>query len=437
MASIETLIEQVRAVLIQTEDSKPRHEIYNHFVNEAKANNLSEDDFYKKVLKAAHKSIDWKFIEEQKQHKEREKKEKEEKEKAIELELEELKKHIQHAPKFIDRLVKTAFDDNVVERKELISIFERADRLSQDTYELAERISGLLEEKNFKAYPKANYDLPSLRQTLCSADWHSEERYLKLTTPPPPPPEPFPWKMLITAVLLIGLVGGSATYIFYLKPKWRDEAAPRYYVFAQNVTLRSSPIAGVDHNKLESLNYGAELITYDKGVEWYNVKSNGKEGYISAAYALDSADFYLLNSIFGDTESKGAIESSKCRKALLNYFKNKNYVGKMDDALQRQLWGSVDPSKEIWQVFSKFKDIKPNSFIYPRIVNSRSKFTDFGVIIKNPTSGNRKFLLFSFNDEEIPYLVNEQDAPQFGDIKDIRKFVKGGKIVYEVKYTSY
>ncbi len=61
-STIESLIEQVRAILIQTEDSKPRHEIYNQFVNEAKANNLTEVDFYKKVLKAAHKSIDWNFI---------------------------------------------------------------------------------------------------------------------------------------------------------------------------------------------------------------------------------------------------------------------------------------------------------------------------------------------------------------------------------------
>lgn len=437
MGSIDVLIEQVRAVLIETEDSKPKHELYNQFINECKSNELTENDFYSKVLKVAHKSIDWNFIEEQKQQKEREKKEKEEKEKAIELELEELKKHIQHAPKFIDRLVKTAFDDNVVERKELISIFDKADRLSQDTYELAEKISSLLEEKNFKAYPKANYDLPSLRQTLCSTDWHSEERYIKLTTPPPPPPEPFPWKILLTAVLLIGLVGGSATYFFYLKPKWRDEAAPRYYVFAQNVTLRSSPIAGVDHNKLESLNYGAELITYEKGVEWFTVKANGKEGYVSAPYVLDSPDFYLLNSIFGDSESKEAIESSKCRKALLSYFKNKNYIGKMDDALQRQLWGSVQFSKEVWQVFSKSKNVKPNTFIYPRVVNPSSKFTDFGVLIKNVKSGNRKFLLFAFRDDETPYLVDEQPAQSFGDIKDVKKLYKGGQLVYEVKYTAF
>lgn len=108
----------------------------------------------------------------------------------------------------------------------------------------------------------------------------------------------------LTAVLLIGIVAGSATYFFYLKPKWRDEAAPRLYTFAQDATLRSSPVAGVDHNKLATLNYGTELITYERGVEWLNVKANGTEGYVSAKLALNSQDFYLLNSIFGDAESK-------------------------------------------------------------------------------------------------------------------------------------
>ena len=63
MASLNILIEQVRAFLIQSNDNKQRHEIYNQFINECKVNALSEDDFYKNVLKVAHKSIDWNYIE--------------------------------------------------------------------------------------------------------------------------------------------------------------------------------------------------------------------------------------------------------------------------------------------------------------------------------------------------------------------------------------
>lgn len=44
MASIDVLIEQVRAVLIETENSKPKHELYNQFINECKSNELTENN---------------------------------------------------------------------------------------------------------------------------------------------------------------------------------------------------------------------------------------------------------------------------------------------------------------------------------------------------------------------------------------------------------
>lgn len=433
MKNLDVLIEQVRLVLIETEDSKSKHELYNDFINECKSYELSEPDFYSYVLKVAHKSIDWQYIEEQRQKKEKEAKEKEAKENAIRLEIEELKKNIRHAPKFIQRLVNTAFDDNVVEKEELISIFDKANQLSQDTYKLAEHISHLLEENNYKAYPKANYDLPTLRETLCSTDWHSEERYKKLTTPPP---EPFPWKMALTAIFLICLLGGSAAYFLYFEPKWRDEAASRYYTIASDAILRSSPVAGVDHNKLGSLKYGTELITYERGSDWLNVKANGTEGYVSTKLALDSQDFFLLNSIFGDYESREAISTIKCRMALLGYFKEKGYIGKMDDALKQQLWGADALNKEVWQVFAKSKDVKPNTFIYPRITNLASKFTDFGVIIKNLKDHSRKFLLFSFSDDETPVLETEQPAQSEGDILEVKKQRNKDTIMFVVKYTD-
>lgn len=431
-STIETLIEQVRAVLIQTEDSKPKHEIYNQFVNEAKAINLTEDDFYKKILKVAHKSIDWNFIELGRQQKEFEKTEKEEKEKAIELELEDLKKNIKHAPKFIDRLVKTAFDDNVVEKDELIRIFDKAERLSQDTYELAEKISALFEDKNFKAYPKANYDLPSLRLTLCSTNWHHNDRYIKLTTPPP---APFPLRMLVTAALLIIVVVGAFIYHFYLKPKWEDAAAPRYYTAAEDAILRSSKVSGVGSNKIGSLAYGTELITYNNSGEWCEIKTRLKDGYkkgyVATQLILNKKDFFILNSIFGDIESKSNIETIKCRLALLQYFKSKNYIGKMDTSLQRDIFGEIQTNLEIWQVFTKAKSIIPNTVYFPpKIVNPGSKYSDFAVIIKNTTSNKRKLLLFSFDDTGIPKFEYEEPAPDIGDIKKISKINGRFQVVY-------
>lgn len=438
MASIDILIEQVRAILIQTEDTKPKHEIYNQFINECKANSLTEQDFYMKVLKVAHKSIDWNYIEEQKKKKENERIEKEEKEKAIEIELEEVKKQIKYAPKFIDRLIKSSFDDEVVEKEELISIFDKAERLSQDTYALAERISNLFDEKNFKAYPKANYDLPSLRQTICSTNWHSNERYLKLTTPPPPP---FPWKKLMVATTLLLIAGGALFYIFWLKPYLEDKNAKRYYTYVDNLIMRSSQIAGVDHNFLQKLKYGAELLVYSKdpeNSEWAYVKSNEQKGYVSTEFILNKRDFYELNGIFGDVESKEAISTAKCRKALLHYFQDtiaRNIMGKIDPQIQLEIYGT-QKNKDIWQVFSKGKDIKPNTVAFPRFSNPNSKFSDFACIIKNIVTNKRKLLLFAFSETGDPSLVYETDAPDEGYIKTIKRSYKYGDSQPLIEYVN-
>lgn len=61
MSSFKILIEQVRIYLIKSENGNQKHKVYNTFINECKANNLSEQDFYLKILKVAYSSIDWEF----------------------------------------------------------------------------------------------------------------------------------------------------------------------------------------------------------------------------------------------------------------------------------------------------------------------------------------------------------------------------------------
>jgi uncharacterized Zn finger protein (UPF0148 family) len=242
-----------------------------------------------------------------------------------------------------------------------------------------------------------------------------------------PKPKPFPTAVLVVGLALLLVVGGLVGYFQFYKPYAFDRDAERYYTFADNVFLRSSPQAGVDYNKLASLPYGTELIIYEKGYEWSEVKwkNNQKgesmKGYISSDYILSQSDFQILNSIWGDKESKEVINTAKCRIALLNYFKERNYLGS-------------------WQVFSKSKDTKPNTTYYERVTNKNSKFTDFAVIIKNINSGDRKCLLFRFDDDETPYLVYDEDAPVTGDIADILPtgaFRKGGKIIGGETSTSY
>ena len=230
--------------------------------------------------------------------------------------------------------------------------------------------------------------------------------------------------IVLLAIIICG-VGGYFYYNNVYLPEKIDREAPRYYSMANVIVLRSSRSAGADFNKVASLPYGTELITYEIDGEWARVKvksqnGEGLEGYVSSQYILNKADFFLMNSIFGNQDSKEAIVTTKCRIALLNYFKQRQYIGKIDDQMRLDAGISTVPNSENqWQVFTKPKDAKPNSFFFKRLINKSSQYTDFAVIITNSVTGLRKLLYFYFDDNETPHFLAEQEVPSQGYIVDI------------------
>jgi hypothetical protein len=234
--------------------------------------------------------------------------------------------------------------------------------------------------------------------------------------------KPFPIAILAVGLALLLVIGGLAGYFYFYRPYVTDRDAPRYYTFAVNTFLRSSQMAGVDYNILGKAPYGSELIVYNNDAEWASVKWNNTKGFMSSAFLLPKKDFYILNGIWGDDESKELISTGKCRIALLAYFKSKGFYGMIDPQICQEVFGvQYFPSENVWQVFSKIKSSKYNTTYYKRIIDKNSKFTDFAVIIKNPNTGERRCLFFGFSDDEIPYLIHEETAPSTGDIASIRR----------------
>lgn len=256
-----------------------------------------------------------------------------------------------------------------------------------------------------------------------------------------PSPSSFPLKQVIVAALLLLTTAGLLLYFFWLKPYLEDKNAKRYYAYVDNLILRSSQIAGVDYNFVQRLKYGTELLVYNENPEnsdWVYVKTNENKGYVSTQFILNKRDFYELNGIFGDVESKEAISTAKCRKALLIYFQdsiNKNIIGKIDPQIQQEIYGR-QKNNEIWQVFSKGKDINPNTVAFPRFTDPNSKFTDFACIIKNIVTNKRKLLLFSFSETGNPSLAFETDAPDDGYIISIKRSLNSGNKIPLTKYTN-
>jgi hypothetical protein len=193
-----------------------------------------------------------------------------------------------------------------------------------------------------------------------------------------------------TAIFLIMALAAFAILVFgifyynnvYL-PEKRDKEADRYYTFAEKTNLRSTKESGGEYNRIKSLNFGSELITYTHNINgWSEVKdAEGKEGYISSSLLLNKEDYSILNNIFGNQDSRECINTTKCRLALLNYYKSNNL-------------------NSDWKVYCKKPEIKPNAVFFPKLYDKNARFTDFAAIITNEKTNIKKVVIFGFNDDE-------------------------------------
>lgn len=374
-----------------------------------------------KLLQEVDASINWDYINKQKE-------EGRKREEDLKNALEQEKVKQKNAGETLQFIIDQCAKDKIFDAGEIKVFFETSDELKQNESQSANLLKTFLERHNY--IPIKTPNGTSIRLSLESTDWYKD----KLPEPPPPPPPPFPWKQLVVGIVLFLVVGGTAGYFIWLKPFLRDKNATRMYSFANSLTLRSSPQSGGSFNAIGNVVYGTEVLVYSTSGDWATCKANNEEGFLSLQYLLGKKDFYELNGILADSDTRSVITTTKCRKALMNYFNSKGIMGKIDASLQREIYGEVQ-NKEVWQVFAKAKTSNPNSIAYPKVVSRNSKFTDFACIIKNISTGQRRFLLFSFNDNEESRLIFEEEAPESGYIKNIYKDYKNGSESYKVIYT--
>lgn len=211
------------------------------------------------------------------------------------------------------------------------------------------------------------------------------------------------------------LIGAWLGYQYGYLPHKKDKEAPRTYVYATNLFLRSGKVADVEYNRIGKIPYGSELLTYSQdGQGWAEVKYDGHTGYVSSDFILNSEDFHLLNGVWGSADVKDAIPTSKCRLAILNYLKSQN----------------MQTGNTGWQIYTFDPEVKPNNILYPKLSNGYNKFTSFAFIIKNNATSERKLVLYSFTDDEIPVLSYDEDAPKEGEIKNITYWKGNYRVIY-------
>jgi hypothetical protein len=433
MITIESLKDKIRELLIEKDGNLLSNDL-KYIVDEAKKLSL-DDKYIANLVPDIDRTINWEQIKTQKEEQFLRKRQ-------FEQETRKKEEEIRAAPDYLDALVKYCISDGIVEPSELLIIFKKADELKQDSSALAIKISTLFEINKFRPYPSPDITTSSLIETLCSTHWYNEIQYNVLITPPEQPSKIVKKtsnnfnKIKITASITLSIFIGIILYVFIYIPWEKDKDAPRYYTIASDATLRSSPIARAEYNKVMTLPYGTEVITYKNNSDWVYGKVGDKEGYVSSSLVVSKNDFYLLSSVFGDSESMKIIATIKCRKALINYYKNKKYIGNMSPEIQKEIYGHERSMSDVWQVFSKGKDIKTNTVYYSRIYDQNSKYTDFAVLIKNISNNKRIVLIFAFKDDEEPILKYEQDAPTDGDIVSIYKVKQNGSDFIRVNYSK-
>lgn len=238
--------------------------------------------------------------------------------------------------------------------------------------------------------------------------------------------------LIISLLFVASGVGIWFYYTIYL-PEKRDAEAPRYYVMAQNINMRSSPEFEADYNKIGSFPYGTEIIVYDSvktGLKPYLygkyaprdakgkvIKEKVVEGYLAYDYMATKADFFMLNSIFGNDDARKMLSESRYKKALLEYFKKNHYKGNI--SRDKMIEYGINPNAtQSWQVFCRHEKAQSNNVYRSRKYKKDSKYTDLAVIIKNINSNERRLLYFVFDDDESFHLLLEQPAPYSGYMKD-------------------
>lgn len=169
--------------------------------------------------------------------------------------------------------------------------------------------------------------------------------------------------------------------------------------------------------------YGTELVVYSDDGEWAYVKANGEKGYVASDYLLNAEDFALLNGVWGNEDAKEVVETSRCRLAILNYLKSNN----------------LKTGETGWQLFAKQKEMKPNSVLFPSLNDGYGNYAKFAFILKNNVTGQRKLILYAFEEDETPIFRYEEDAPESGNIKSVAytKWNDQYRVTYSKKNITY
>ena len=242
------------------------------------------------------------------------------------------------------------------------------------------------------------------------------------------PPAPRPRKrrvklwMIVAAIVvgwyLVETLGPVVAVLFSPVAEATEGAAAdgngeTYYVFADELILRSSKVARSATNQRAILPYGTKVEVESVADGWADVRANGQEGYVSPDYLLDEADFQLLEGVFFDADSRQVVEKTRERLALLDFLKRKGLktgkggamlVGVKNDLYEDDVWKGL---------------LKVNNWV-----------TDcFAFVLTVEGQAERPLAVYNMSVDGKPELLYETTTTKEGALWEVRR--KGGDGAWE------
>jgi len=242
-------------------------------------------------------------------------------------------------------------------------------------------------------------------------------------------------QIIIFGLIVFILIAGSFSYFQFYLPYLKDKNALRKFVVANNLNLRSTKSIASKANIITQIPYGSEIIVYDIDDEWAQVKANGKLGFMGSPnkYLVGKKDFYEVDGIFGNKNARELLKNSAEKKAVINYLHKHDYVSKIPESVQLEIYGSSkEINNNVWQFFGINKEAVFNTIAHGRYLGTNKKTT--AIIITNLASNEKRLLLFNFNEEEVDSLIYE--APFDNTYEGIRTVWKN-KYRFQGEYRKH
>jgi len=235
---------------------------------------------------------------------------------------------------------------------------------------------------------------------------------------------------IIGSILILSIVGIFAYNKYYI-PYKRDKEAARKYIIANTYKLRASRFLNDnDLNIVKSFKYGQEVLVYNEDTEWAEVKiidknaNNEYTGFFGfpKRYLSNKKEFYEIDGVYGNIESRRLITGSYSKTAIINYLHGNNLMTDVPNNIQLELYKKVknDP---IWQVYGFPKDYKYNSVVSAKLTENDDLCLAV-ILTEKENKSNRKLLIFSFdeeNDKKEKLLYIENMSSEFEGVKILWK----------------